>query len=94
MKKINEQFSSKGFDFRQIWREGIVCLYEKSKKGYEYKSFEVVILNENPPYQLNGNSCGDCESLPRNEQWGTKGFTYTDRESAEKKFKELTKNQK
>lgn len=94
MKIIETEFSSKGFNYKQIYREGLVCLYEVTKKGFEFIYYEVVTLKENPPFQIQGKDCGDCESYPRSEAWGKDGFTYTDRESAEVKFKKLKNKQK
>lgn len=89
MKTIETQFSKDGYQFTQEQREGIVAVYSKVKKGQSHYSWEVVILKENPPFEMHGVAMGDCESYPRSEKWGEKGFTYQDREAAMAKFCEL-----
>lgn len=88
MKAIETSFTQKGFQLTQLKREGLAALYRKTKKGFSFESFEVVILKRNPPFMFHGKPCGDCESYPRSEQWGTFGWTFSDEDDAVKKFRE------
>jgi hypothetical protein len=57
--------------------------------GFEFESFEVVIIQRHETFTVEGNQIEAGEHLPYSEQWGIKGWTYSDRPSAERKFNEL-----
>ncbi len=98
MKTLPEQFRSNGFDFRQLKRVGDVAVFEKSKpilkpsRGYEMiRSFEVVKIQSHNGYEIAERKIEPAESMPSSESWGRLGWTFTDLQSAENKFNELSK---
>ena len=75
---LPETFKHGGFEFKQLWREGQIALFEKRKPGSEVKSYETVIIQQNHDYEIAGNFIKAHESLPGNERWGDAGWTYCD----------------
>jgi hypothetical protein len=67
-----------------------VALFEKRKPTHTNSSFEVVIVQKHPAMTFpNGKHYDARESMPRSEDWGTKGWTYTDLENAQTKLNQL-----
>jgi hypothetical protein len=89
MKEIPSRFRKNGFDFKLLMREGDIGLLRKTKVGLKYESFEVVIIQRHETFIIKGKLIPAAEHLPSSEQWGVKGWTYSDRMSAERKFDEL-----
>ena len=94
MKEIPTTFRKSGFDFRLLMREGDVALFRKTKRGPKFESFEVVIIQRHERFTVGGNQIEASEHLPYSEEWGVKGWTYSDRLSAEHKICELRDSMK
>ena len=76
-----------GFDLRLLKREGDIALLEKSKKGYENRSYEVVRIQHHPDtHWPDGRITPAREALPSNEQWGDHGWSYRDEDEARAKY--------
>jgi hypothetical protein len=94
-KTIKPEFFKSGFRFRQITREGQFAVFHKvGLKGPLHPAtfdagFEVVIISDNPAYVMGGVEIPAGEAFPSPEQWGHKGWTYTNLLAAEKKFEDL-----
>jgi hypothetical protein len=79
-----------GFTFRQIERNGDVALFEKGKPTHTRSSFEVVIVQKHPAKTFpSGKYYEARESMPRSEDWGVRGWDYTNLENAQTKFNQL-----
>ena len=89
MTPLPDTFRHDGFDFRLIKRTGAVALLSKSKPA-GHVSYEVVRLVRVAEREMFGRTIPAHEAMPASEQWGERGWTYCDREQAEKKFSELT----
>ena len=72
-----------------MMRKGDIGLFRKTKIGLKFESFEVVIIQRHETFTVEGNHIEAGEHLPYSEQWGVKGWAYSDRLSAERKFDEL-----
>jgi hypothetical protein len=83
------EFAHDGFTFRQVAREGMVALYEKSRSPESVKRFELVELQVLPAQKLFGKEYPARESYPRSEQWGEHGWTYLDLASAQEAMRLL-----
>ena len=71
-------------------RERDVALFLKTKPGFSFETFEVVIVQKSRDHVgPRGNLILAGEHMPSSEDWGTKGWSYSDREDAWKKFNEL-----
>jgi hypothetical protein len=85
MKPIPERFTQDGFYLRQLDRDGPVALYLKTK-GERNRSYEVVIVKQEPENVMFGRLVPAHERYPGNEQWGQYGFTLTSEATAREKF--------
>ena len=84
-------FRSDGFDFELLKRDGDIALFRKTKPGLGFESFEVVVIQRHETFEIEGKLIPASEHLPRSEQWGIKGWTYSDRLSADRRFNQLKK---
>jgi len=89
MKPLELEFAYDGFQWRQLDRVGDVVLLEKSKPSYGRASYEVIIVQIHPEQTIHGRHYPERETMPRSEAWGELGWTYTDRPSAEVRFRHL-----
>jgi hypothetical protein len=88
-KLIKREFTKAGFDYRQIERDGNVCIYEQVKPGV--KAYEVVVLQVGPPHPMDKDPFdGLIERMPSPEMWGTRGWTHCDEASARARFDRMT----
>ncbi len=82
-------FRSKGFDFVQIAREERHAIFRKTKPGYNFEVFEVVVIQQMAEHTWpNGHFTPAHECMPGNEVWGSKGWTCQTQERAWEKFRE------
>ena len=44
MKILEKNITLKGFDFKQLFRNGKFAIYEQTKSGYKFKKYEAVII--------------------------------------------------
>jgi hypothetical protein len=89
VKEIPPAFRQNGFEFKLLQREGNIGLFRKTKPKLSFESFEVVIIQRHDTFTIQGKQVGAGEHLPSSEQWGVKGWTYSDRVSAGRKFDQL-----
>ena len=89
MKKLPAVFRSGGFDFKLLARDGDIALFRKTKPRLRFESLEVVIIQRHETFEIEGKLIPAGEHLPSSEQWGIKGWTYSDRLSADRKFNQL-----
>ena len=87
-KSIEKQFVRHNLEYKQMNRDGAVCLYSyKAKRGKSVLGYEVVKLYTDPRGQ---------EYFPGSSLWGIKGWTFTARqlEDAQTKFKTVVAEMK
>ena len=90
MKQLPIQFTKQGFNHEQVRREGDVAIYRRAPASGAYQHhFEVVRIESHNGYTIAGVHCPPSETYPTPEQWGSRGWTYNDAESANAKFSEL-----
>lgn len=89
---IPKTFKANGFIFTLLSRKGNIAIYKKDKPEYPC-GFEVILIKRHDGYEIAGNKVEPSEVYPSSEQWGSLGFTYTELDKAEKKFKELLHNE-
>ena len=80
MKPLETQFKREGWDYRQIWREKDVAVYEYGPAP----RYELIIIQMRPDREVFGNFAEAREAYPKTSQWGTYGWTLgpKDREFA------------
>jgi hypothetical protein len=91
MKELPAVFRSEGFDFKLLLRDGDVALLRKTKKGYSFETYEVVIVQKETRRRVwpDGRVTEPCERMPASEQWGVHGWSFSDIRDARRKFYEL-----
>jgi hypothetical protein len=89
MKTIPKTFNKKGFNYKQIKREGMKAIFEQSKPDHTSVSYEVVKISTHNGYELGGQKIPAGEAYPGSSQWGNSGWTYQNLKDAEAKFKKL-----
>jgi hypothetical protein len=94
MKILEKQLSHKGFDFKQLYRDGKFAIYEQTKEGSEFKKYEAIVIESHNGYEIAGNYCPPAEMYPNASQWGERGFTLDSYEDAMEKIKALKKQKK
>lgn len=87
MKTLPTEFTEKGFTHRQIYRDGDLAIYERTKGSARH--FEVVCIGSHNGYEIAGAKIPPSETYPPSTQWGSKGWTKPTLESAEQKLSEL-----
>ena len=92
MKTLALNFTKKGFDYKQLVREGKFAIYEQFKSGTTARtSYEVIEIGSHNGYTIAGVTIAPAETYAGSESWGVKGFTYLTEADAQKKFKKLIK---
>jgi hypothetical protein len=95
MKKIEKQFTQKGFDFKQSYREGNYAIYERWNESYpERKHYEVVKIQSHNGYAIGGQSYPPSEFYPSSNSWGVHGFTCSTKENAYKRLEKMAEEEK
>ena len=89
MKKIKEQFTKCGFNYKQIKREGDLAIFEQSKSYRSYARYEVVRLGRHDGYERQGSYIEPAETYPGSSLWGIRGWTYHTLDKALEKFTEI-----
>jgi hypothetical protein len=89
---LSKEFKHDGFKFRQIAREGNAAIFEQTWSACPEPSvcYEVIRIRRRDGFQINGRSVEPAELYPASEAWGVDGFTFTDRDRAFAKLRELT----
>ena len=83
--KTLTQYKKNGIDWQITSRAGNIAM-ATSERGYE-----VIIIQSHNGRTIACNYCEPAEYPPSNEQWGSKGWSYTILADAENKYSELTK---
>src|SRR5260370_176906 len=80
-----------GFHYRQIAREGSAAIYEQGWSGYADPSvgYEVIRIRCRDGFQIGDRFVEPAEVYPNSEAWGLYGFSFTDRDAAFAKLREL-----
>jgi hypothetical protein len=91
-KPLPREFHARGFNYRLIAREADVAIYEQTWRGIPNPSiaYEVVRIRRHDGYTVGGKYFEPAEVYPSSEQWGAYGFTYTDRDAAFQRLKQLS----
>ena len=89
MKPIPKTFKQNRFNFELVTRNGQVAMFKKDKPGIDQTWYEVVVLRQEPDKTMFGRFVPAHEVMPRNEEWGANGWTYTDLTAAMVRFSNL-----
>jgi hypothetical protein len=89
---LAKEFRHDGFTCRQIAREGDAAIYEQAWLGCAEPSlcYEVIRIRRRDAFRIGDRSVEPAETYPNSEAWGVDGFTFTVRDAAFTKLRELT----
>jgi hypothetical protein len=90
-KLLPTQFRRDGFDYQQIGREGDAAIYKQMRMGDSNNSvcYEVIRIRRREGFQIDGRFVEPAEIYPTSEAWGVDGFTFTDKDRAFAKLREV-----
>jgi hypothetical protein len=85
------QFWRDGFNYHQIARERDAAIYEQIGTGDSTPSvcYEVIRIRRREGFQINGRSVEPAEVYPNSDACGVDGFTFTDKDAAFAKLREV-----
>lgn len=95
MEKLPLEYTKNSYNFKQVRREGDVCMYEQYEPsnnrliGYEV----FVVLTQEEGREFRGSALVAKELTPGKESWGYLGFSPFTLEAANKRFDELLQRQ-
>lgn len=91
MKKLDKEFESSSFKFKQIHRENMFAIYERHHISSEKKHYEAIKIQSHNGYEIAGNKIPPSECYPTSNSWGTHGFTCLTKKAAYDKLDEMMK---
>lgn len=94
MKTLDVDFTSKGFHYRQLSRDGDVAVFGQKWGENGSTAYETVIVQRHNGREIAGTKIPPAEFYPSSGQWGIKGWTFTDRDQAFAKALALGQNVK
>src|SRR5262245_20558601 len=88
---LPKEFRHDELTFRQIAREGNAAIYEQTWNGCTESthSWEVIHIRRREGFRIAGKFVEPAEVYPKAEAWGADGFTFTDKDAAFEKFREI-----
>lgn len=94
VKTLPALFHAKGFNYRQLSRDGDIAVYEQTWGKSGSPAYETIIVQSHNGRTIHGTFCPPAEYFPPSTAWGVKGWTFTDRNLAFDKAIALTANRK
>lgn len=88
-KVIPTEFKKKGFNYRQLRREGMKAIYEQTRPGSCIHNYEVVKLGRHNGYVMGGVSIEPAETYPGSSLWGITGWTCQSIDKAIERYNQL-----
>ncbi len=72
-------------------REGDVAIFEQTWLGCSEPSlaYEVIRIRRREGFRINGRFVEPAEVYPNSDAWGVDGFTFTDKDAAFAKLREI-----
>lgn len=82
-------YRKNGHDFSLVIRSGDIAIFHGRSLTGQSETFEVIHVQRHNGREIAGAFLPPAEFPPSNNQWGSKGWTYPDKASAETKFETL-----
>ena len=88
---LQTHFQRGKFNFKQIARENDLAIFEQSWRGCSETTvcWEVVVIRRHNGKTIKGHRVKPSEFYPSSTEWGKYGFTFTDKDTAFAKLREL-----
>ena len=91
MKKLDKEFESTGFKYKQIHRENTFAIYERHHISSEKKHYETIKIQSHNGYEIAGNKIPPSECYPTSNSWGSNGYTCLDKKAAYNRLDRMMK---
>jgi hypothetical protein len=91
MKKLDKDFESAGFKYKQIHRENMYAIYERHHNTSEIKHFEVIKIQSHNGLEIAGNKIPPSEYYPSSNSWGRHGYTCVNKQQAYNRIDRMMK---
>lgn len=87
---LKKKFIKNGFTFSEVKRIKNFAIYKKQKTKKIF-TYEVIYINTHNGYEIAGNKIEPSEVYPCTNEWGWRGYTFLELDSAEKKLNQMLK---
>jgi uncharacterized protein YifN (PemK superfamily) len=91
MKKLDKEFESASFKYKQIHRENMFAIYERQHISSVNKHFEAIKIQSHNGMEIAGNKIPPSEYYPSSNSWGRHGYTCTTRKAAYERLDRMMK---
>lgn len=88
-KVIPTEFKKKGFNYKQVKREGHKAIFEQTRTGTDLKNYEVVKIGRHNGYIMGGVKIEPAETYPGSSLWGITAWTCQSLDAAEVRYQQL-----
>ena len=90
---LPKEFRRNGFRYRQVAREANVAIYEQTWNSSQNPSvsWETIRIRRREGFQIGGRSVEPSEVYPNSKAWGADGFTFTNKDAAFAKLREISR---
>jgi hypothetical protein len=90
-KRLDRHLSRGGFKYEQLGREKDIAIYSQTWQSCSEPStaFEVIRVRRHGGKKIKGQWVGPSEFYPSSSGWGKCGFSFTDKDAAFAKLREL-----
>jgi hypothetical protein len=91
MKKLNKEFESAGFKYKQIHREGMFAIYERKYIENANKHYESIKIQSHNGMEIAGKKLPPSEFYPSSNSWGRHGYTCLTKQDAYNRLDRMMK---
>jgi hypothetical protein len=91
MKKLNKEFESAGFKYKQIHREDNYAIYERKYIDSINKHYEAIKIQSHNGMEIAGKKLPPSEFYPSSNSWGRYGFTCITKQEAYNRLDRMMK---
>ena|SRR5215469_7570498 len=93
-KPLPTQFRRDGFNYQQIARDQDTAIYEQIWMGDSNPSvcYEMIRIRRREGFHVDGRFVEPAEVYPNSDAWGVDGFTFTDKDAAFAKLREVARS--
>jgi len=92
MKKLDKEFESASFKYKQIHRENMYAIYERKHiDTNKDPHYEAIKIQSHNGMEIAGNKIPPSEYYPSSNSWGRHGYTCTSRKAAYERLDKMMK---
>lgn len=84
--KVLTEYTKNGHRFTQYCRAGNLAIFHGRAIKGKSETWEVIHIMSHNGREIGGKFCEPAEFPPSNEQWGSRGWSYTNPDGARSRF--------